>query len=163
MDTIRAYREILKENIEYDILRKNLGYDCDLLDEILDILVDTVCSTRKMIRIGGEDYPKEVVKSRLLKLDSGHIEYVISSLHENTTKGAEHPRLPADLPLQCAYYHQQLLHRTCQSRYVRQRVTVFFILKQGWRAGLIRPALGYQSVNERHCVKNAHGARSFHS
>ena len=70
MDTIRAYREILKENIEYDILRKNLGYDCDLLDEILDILVDTVCSTRKMIRIGGEDYPKEVVKSRLLKLDS---------------------------------------------------------------------------------------------
>ena len=31
MDTIRAYREILKENIEYDILRKNLGYDCDLL------------------------------------------------------------------------------------------------------------------------------------
>ena len=61
-------------------------YDCDLLDEILDILVDTVCSTRKMIRIGGEDYPKEVVKSRLLKLDSGHIEYVISSLHENTTK-----------------------------------------------------------------------------
>ena len=86
MDTIRAYREILKENIEYDILRKNLGYDCDLLDEILDILVDTVCSTRKMIRIGGEDYPKEVVKSRLLKLDSGHIEYVISSLHENTTK-----------------------------------------------------------------------------
>lgn len=86
MDTIRAYREILKENIEYDILRKNLGYDCDLLDEILDILVDTVCSTRKMIRIGGEDYPKEVVKSRLLKLDSGHIEYVIHSLHENTTK-----------------------------------------------------------------------------
>ena len=45
MDTIRAYREILKENIEYDILRKNLGYDCDLLDEILDILVDTVYST----------------------------------------------------------------------------------------------------------------------
>ena len=39
-----------------------------------------------MIRIGGEDYPKEVVKSRLLKLDSGHIEYVIHSLHENTTK-----------------------------------------------------------------------------
>ena len=40
----------------------------------------------KMIRIGGEDFPKEVVKSRLLKLDSGHIEYVISSLRENTTK-----------------------------------------------------------------------------
>lgn len=86
MDTIRAYREILKENIEYDHLRKNLGYDYELLDEILEILVDTVCSTRKMIRIGGEDFPKEVVKSRLLKLDSSHIEYVISSLRENTTK-----------------------------------------------------------------------------
>lgn len=86
MDTIRAYREILKENIEYDHLRKNLGYDYELLDEILEILVDTVCSTRKMIRIGGEDFPKEIVKSRLLKLDSSHIEYVISSLRENTTK-----------------------------------------------------------------------------
>ena len=86
MDTIRAYREILKENIEYDHLRKNLGYDYELLDEILEILVDTVCSTRKMIRIGGEDFPKEVVRSRLLKLDSSHIEYVISSLRENTTK-----------------------------------------------------------------------------
>lgn len=48
--------------------------------------MDTVCSTRKMIRIGGEDFPKEVVKSRLLKLNSGHIEYVINSLRENTTK-----------------------------------------------------------------------------
>ena len=57
-----------------------------ILDEILEILVDTVCSTRKMIRIGGEDFPKEVVRSRLLKLDSEHIEYVISSLRENTTK-----------------------------------------------------------------------------
>ena len=76
----------MKENIEYDHLRKNLGYDYELLDEILEILVDTVCSTRKMIRIGGEDFPKEVVKSRLLKLDSSHIEYVISSLRENTTK-----------------------------------------------------------------------------
>ena len=80
------YREILKENIEYDHLCQKLGYDRDILDEILEILVDTVCSTRKMIRIGGEDFPKEVVRSRLLKLDSEHIEYVISSLRENTTK-----------------------------------------------------------------------------
>ena len=87
MDTMRAYREILKENIEYDHLCQKLGYDRDILDEILEILVDTVCSTRKMIRIGGEDFPKEVVRSRLLKLDSEHIEYGISSLRENTTKG----------------------------------------------------------------------------
>ena len=86
MDTIRAYREILKENIEYDHLCERVGYDRDMLDEMLEILVDTVCSTRKQIRIGGQDYPNEVVKSRLLKLDSSHIEYVMDSLHQNTTK-----------------------------------------------------------------------------
>lgn len=86
IDTIRIYREILKENIEYDHLCERVGYDRDILDEILEILVDTVCSTRKVIRIGGQDYPNEVVKSRLLKLDSSHIEYVISSLRQNTTK-----------------------------------------------------------------------------
>lgn len=123
MDTMRAYREILKENIEYDHLCQKLGYDRDILDEILEILVDTVCSTRKMIRIGGEDFPKEVVRSRLLKLDSEHIEYVISSLR------AEYPRIPPDLALQCAYHHKQLLYCPGQSRPIRQRVTVFFILK----------------------------------
>lgn len=51
MDAIWAYREILKENIEYDHFRKNLGYDCDLLDEILDILADTVCSTRNLNKL----------------------------------------------------------------------------------------------------------------
>ncbi len=86
IDTIRIYREILKENIEYDHLCERVGYDRDMLDEMLEILVDTVCSTRKQIRIGGQDYPNEVVKSRLLKLDSSHIEYVLDSLHQNTTK-----------------------------------------------------------------------------
>jgi len=86
IDTIRIYREILKENIEYDHLCERVGYDRDMLDEMLEILVDTVCSTRKQIRIGGQDYPNEVVKSRLLKLDSSHIEYVMDSLHQNTTK-----------------------------------------------------------------------------
>lgn len=86
IDTIRIYREILKENIEYDHLCERVSYDRDMLDEMLEILVDTVCSTKKQIRIGGQDYPNEVVKSRLLKLDSSHIEYVMDSLHQNTTK-----------------------------------------------------------------------------
>ena len=74
------------ENIEYDITRRQLGYDADILDEIVDIMVDTVCSTKPMIRIGGQDFPLEVVKSRLLKLNSEHISYVVSSLKSNTTK-----------------------------------------------------------------------------
>ena len=76
----------IMENIEYDITRRQLGYDADILDEIVDIMVDTVCSTKPMIRIGGQDFPLEVVKSRLLKLNSEHISYVVSSLKSNTTK-----------------------------------------------------------------------------
>lgn len=68
MDTMRVYRQIIMENIEYDITRRQLGYDADILDEIVDIMVDTVCSTKPMIRIGGQDFPLEVVKSRLPSL-----------------------------------------------------------------------------------------------
>ena len=56
------------------------------LEEILDILVDTCCSNRKMIRIAGDDKPKEVVKSRLMKLEREHIQYVMKCLNENSTK-----------------------------------------------------------------------------
>lgn len=51
MDTMRVYRQIIMENIEYDITRRQLGYDADILDEIVDIMVDTVCSTKPMIRM----------------------------------------------------------------------------------------------------------------
>ena len=47
--------------------------------------MDTVCSNREMIRIAGDDYPAEVVKSRFLKIDSSHIEYVLERMRENTT------------------------------------------------------------------------------
>ena len=86
IDTIGAYREIIKENIEYGIMRERLGYNADLLDDILDIMVDTVCSSKRMIRIGGEDYPREIVKNRLLKINSEHIGYVVDSIKDNTTK-----------------------------------------------------------------------------
>ena len=86
MDRIRAYRRLIKENIEYDITRDRLGYDAEILDEILDIMVDTVCGTKPMVRISGQDFPAEVVKSRLLKLNSEHIKYVVDCLKSNTTK-----------------------------------------------------------------------------
>lgn len=81
-----VYREIIRENIEYDHLLQELPYDHDRIDEMVELLVETVCSTRKLIRIGGSDYPKEVVKSRLLKLDGEHIKFVFDCLKENTTK-----------------------------------------------------------------------------
>lgn len=79
------YREIIKENISYDYLLSDLPYDHDRLEEILELLVETVCSTKKYIRVAGSDYPAEVVRSRLLKLDMEHIKFVFDCLKENTT------------------------------------------------------------------------------
>ena len=56
------------------------------LDEIVDIILETVCSSRKKIRIAGDDYPAELVKSKFMKLNSSHIEFVFDCLRENTTK-----------------------------------------------------------------------------
>ena len=80
------YRELIKENIDYDILLSELPYDHDRLEEILELLVETVCSTKKYIRVAGSDYPAEVVRSRLLKLEMEHIKFVFDCLKENTTK-----------------------------------------------------------------------------
>ena len=80
-----SYREIILENIDYDILTQDEKLDRDRLDELVELMVDTVCSNREMIRIAGDDYPAEVVKSRFLKIDSSHIEYVLERMRENTT------------------------------------------------------------------------------
>ena len=79
-----SYRALILENIEYDVLSQNVQLDKDRLDELVELMVDTVCSNREMIRIAGDDYPAEVVKSRFLKIDSSHIEYVLDCLREST-------------------------------------------------------------------------------
>ena len=81
-----VYREIIKENIDYDILLSDMPYDRDRLEEILELMVETVCSTKKYIRVAGADYPADVVRSRLMKLNSEHIKFVFDCLKENTTK-----------------------------------------------------------------------------
>ena len=80
-----SHREIIWENIDYDILTQDEKLDRDRLDELVELMVDTVCSNREMIRIAGDDYPAEVVKSRFLKIGSSHIEYVLERMWENTT------------------------------------------------------------------------------
>ena len=80
-----SYRELILENIEYDYLIQNHRLDRDRLDELVELMVDTVCSNREMIRIAGDAYPAEVVRSRFLKLNSSHIEYVLDRMRENTT------------------------------------------------------------------------------
>lgn len=80
-----SYREIILENIDYDILTQDEKLDRDRLDELVELMVDTVCSNREMIRMAGDDYPAEVVRSRFLKLNASHIEYVLDRMRENTT------------------------------------------------------------------------------
>ena len=80
-----SYREIILENIDYDILTQDEKLDRDRLDELVELMVDTVCSNREMIRVAGDDYPAEVVRSRFLKLNASHIEYVLDRMRENTT------------------------------------------------------------------------------
>ena len=85
-DAYMVYEEIIKENISYDILFQEKKFDRDRLNEIVDLILETVCTARKQIRIAGDDYPAELVKARFMKLDSEHIRFVLDCMQENTTK-----------------------------------------------------------------------------
>lgn len=79
------YRNYFLETLEIECIKERHPYSADQVDEILEILLDTVCSKRKQIRIAGDDKPVQVVKSQLMKLDYSHIEFVLGCLKENTT------------------------------------------------------------------------------
>ena len=85
-DAYSVYEEIIKDNIEYDILMQDNRLDKDLINEIVTLILETVCTKRKTIRIAGDDYPAGLVKARFMKLDSSHIEFVLACMSENTTK-----------------------------------------------------------------------------
>lgn len=78
------YQEIIKENIEYPYLAERYGQE--RTDEVVDLMLETVLSQRPYIRIAGDDYPREIVRSRFLKVNYSHIEYVFDCLDKNTTK-----------------------------------------------------------------------------
>ncbi|WP_287587215.1 DUF6017 domain-containing protein [Mogibacterium sp.] len=85
-DAYKIYEEIIKDNIEYEHLISTKRLDRDRIDEILDLILETVCSQRKKILIAGDEYPAELVKAKFMKLDSSHIEFVLDCMQENTTK-----------------------------------------------------------------------------
>ena len=85
MGAREIYREIVLDNIGYEYLIQDSHIDREQLDEIAELIVDTVCSARRTIRIAGDDYPAEAVKARFLKLDSSHVQYVMDCMRENTT------------------------------------------------------------------------------
>ena len=85
-ETFESYRELILENIDYDALAGDPCVDREQLDEIVDLVQETVCSTRSRIRVAGNDYPAVVVRAKLLKLNSEHIRFVMDCLKQNTTR-----------------------------------------------------------------------------
>ena len=85
MGAREVYREIILDNIGYEYLIQDSHIDREQLDEIAELIVDTVCTARKTVRIAGDDYPAEVVKSRFMKLDSSHVQYVMDCMKDNTS------------------------------------------------------------------------------
>ena len=83
---MRSYQEIIAQNISYDLLRQEYPHQQEQLEEILEILVETVCTTRQTVRVAGNNFPAEVVKGRLMKLTAEHIRFVLGCLSRNTTK-----------------------------------------------------------------------------
>lgn len=81
-EVIEEYRKEIRENIEYDHLRRQHPYDD--IDEIADLMLEVLCTQGSFMRIGGKQLYTALVKERFLKLDSSHIEYVLDCLREST-------------------------------------------------------------------------------
>lgn len=87
MDQTAAYMELIKENIEYEHhMKVDKWNDKAMYQELYEIICEVVCVSRKTIKIGGEEYPYELVKSKFLKINSSHLEYVLGCMENTTTK-----------------------------------------------------------------------------
>lgn len=86
IEDFKIYREIILENIEYELLSSRFSDYQDDLDEIVELMVETVCAKRDTIRIASSNFPHEVVRSRFLKLTSEHIDFVMHCMRKNTTE-----------------------------------------------------------------------------
>ena len=80
-----AYLQIVRDNIDYDFLVEQNKYKVSETNELVSLMVDTICSTKPFIRVNGENIPHEVVKSTFLKLNSSHIEYVLEAMDKNSS------------------------------------------------------------------------------
>ena len=89
MDERKAYREYLMEQLSMEILYERYPFEKEILEAIMDMMLDVICSKRKTIRIAGDDKPVSIVKSQFLKLDSSHIEYVMDCMQHNPVKVEE--------------------------------------------------------------------------
>ena len=87
MDETSAYMALIRDNLEYEHHMKYDKYgEKEMYEEIYETVCDVVCVKRRAIRINGEDYPYELVKSRFLKLNSSHVAYVMDCMKDTDTK-----------------------------------------------------------------------------
>jgi len=84
IDAVDVYRQIIKDNIEYDCLSQS--YDVERLDEIIELMLEVVCSPKKTFRIEKTDFPAEIVKNRMMKINQFHVEYVFECMNRNTVE-----------------------------------------------------------------------------
>ena len=85
-DNRTLYQEYFARQLGFEALIAGHPDDEDMLREMLELLVDTVCSKRRFIRIAGDDKPAEVVKAQLMKLNGDYLRFVLMCLKENTTQ-----------------------------------------------------------------------------
>jgi len=86
MEELQVYEDYLSERLELEILRERYPEDAELLEGIYNLILETVICKKETICVASNDFPIQVVKSRMMKLDSSHIEYVLSCMKTNTTK-----------------------------------------------------------------------------
>ena len=85
-DVMREYEKLIKDNIEFELLLARNPYDKDVLYGIIDLMLEMVLSKADEVVISCNRYPTELVKSKMLKLNASHIEYVLDCMRSNTTK-----------------------------------------------------------------------------
>lgn len=83
---VEAYTEIIKENIQLNILLERYPYDRELLIGIFDLILETVLCKNKSIIVASSEYPAELVRSKFLKLNMFHVEYAMDCMRKNTSK-----------------------------------------------------------------------------
>lgn len=86
LDEMTAYSKIIRKNLELDIMLERYPLEKELIQGIYELVLETVLTKGKTIVIASNEYPTELVKSKFLKLDSMHLEYVMDCLKSNTTK-----------------------------------------------------------------------------
>lgn len=81
-----GYEKYFMEQLNIEALKQDYPYDREMIDGIMDLILDVVCSKRKIICIAGDVKSVNVVKGRFMKLNMEHIRYVMNCMQENTTK-----------------------------------------------------------------------------